>query len=75
MDNITKQILELLDSNNLEVQKIAYILLNITKQQNNNDGVINITQNKRWSLLNGRNIEEENKVNNMTEIVWLNNES
>lgn len=35
MDNITKQILELLDSNNLEVQKIAYILLNITKQQNN----------------------------------------
>ena len=70
MDNITKQILELLDSNNLEVQKIAYILLNITKQQNNNDGVINITQNKRWSLLNGRNIEEENKVNNMTEIVW-----
>lgn len=70
MDNITKQILELLDSNNLEVQKIAYILLNITKQQNNNDGVINITQNKRWSLLNGRNIEEENKLNNMTEIVW-----
>lgn len=70
MDNITKQILELLDSNNLEVQKIVYILLNITKQQNNNDGVINITQNKRWSLLNGRNIEEENKLNNMTEIVW-----
>lgn len=70
MDNITKQILELLDSNNLEVQKIAYILLNITKQQNNNDGVINITQNKRWSLLNDRNIEEENKLNNMTEIVW-----
>ena len=70
MDNITKQILELLDSNNLEVQKIAYILLNITKQQNNNDDVINITQNKRWSLLNGRNIEEENKLNNMTEIVW-----
>mgnify|MGYP004461836969 CR=1 FL=1 len=72
MDNITKQILELLDSNNLEVQKIAYILLNITKQQNNNDGVINMTQNKKWSLLNGRNIEieEENKLNNMTEIVW-----
>lgn len=70
MDNITKQILELLDSNNLEVQKIAYILLNITKQQNDNDGVINITQNKRWSLLNDRNIEEENKLNNMTEIVW-----
>ena len=72
MDNITKQILELLDSNNLEVQKIAYILLNITKKQNNNDGVINMTQNKKWSLLNGRNIEieEENKLNNMTEIVW-----
>lgn len=70
MDNITKQILELLDSNNLEVQKIAYILLNITKQQNNNDGVINMTQNKKWSLLNGRNIEEENKLNNITEIVW-----
>lgn len=27
-----------------------------------------MTQNKKWSLLNGRNIEEENKLNNMTEI-------
>lgn len=69
MDNTTKQILELLNSDNLEVRKIAYILLDIAKQQNNSDGVINMTQNKRWSLLNGRNIEEENKLNNMTEIV------
>lgn len=70
MDNTTKRILELLDSDNLEVQKIARILLDITQQQNNSDDVINMTQNKRWSLLNGRNIEEENKLNNMTEIVW-----
>lgn len=71
MDNITKQILELLNSDNLEVRKIAHILLDIAKQQNNNvDGIISMTQNKRWSLLNNKNMEEENKLNNTTEIVW-----
>lgn len=71
MDNTTKQILELLNSDNLEVRKIAHILLDIAKQQNNNvDGIISMTQNKRWSLLNNKNMEEENKLNNTTEIVW-----
>lgn len=71
MDNTVNQILELLNSDNLEVRKIAHILLDIAKQQNNNaDGVISMTQNKMWSLLNNKNMEEENKLNNTTEIVW-----
>lgn len=75
MEDIREQILELLNSDNLEIQKIGNILLEITKSQNNetsNDEIIDIKSNRKWSLRNKKEIDikQYNDNKNYEGIVW-----
>lgn len=74
MEDTKKQILELLNSDNLEIQKIGNILLEITSQNGeiNNDEIIDIKSNKSYSLRDKKevNIKQYNENKKCKEIVW-----
>lgn len=74
MEDTKKQILELLNSDNLEIQKIGNILLEITSQNGeiNNDEIIDIKSNKSYSLRDKKevNIKQYNENKKRKEIVW-----
>ena len=74
MKDTKKHILELLNSDNLEIQKIGNILLEITSQNDeiNNDEIIDIKSNKSYSLRDKKevNIKQYNENKKYKEIVW-----